>query len=185
MTLVFMVLCVEMGILFMMVLPLPHVVRRKLIHAINSLQGSSNYKVGVIFLSTVLGLQFIDCLNKLRPYFLSSNIGSSSAMYTNDQLASKFYAQRNLYISGAVLYLELAIFTVSTILRKLVLKEDRLRSFNVKLEPGTKDEAGEIEKYKVLLESKDKDIGAMKKQIQGLQDSYDKLTPSTGHSKDD
>lgn len=197
MTLVFVTLCVEMVILFLMVLPLPHGVRRKIIHTINLLNTSSHYRIGITFLSIILGLQFVDCLNKLRrydylknPYFTSSNMGSPSSMLTNDQLASKFYAQRNLYISGAVLFLELAIFTVSTILRKMVLKEDRLRSFNVKSDSGdkkddNKGEQEEVEKYQELIKSKDKDIATMKKQIEGLQRSYDELTPETKHSKDD
>lgn len=194
MTMVFVTLCVEMLILFIMVLPLPQIVRRKIIGAIDVLKGSSNYTVGVIFLSVVLGMQFIDCLNKLRrfdylknPYFTSSSMGNPSSMLTNDQLASKFYAQRNLYISGAVLYLELAIFTVSTHLRKLVAKEDRLRSFNIKSESKDEkvDDAQEVEKYQVLIESKEKDIATMKKQIAGLQGSYDKLNPTTVNSKDD
>lgn len=189
MNLVFITLCVEMGTLFMMVLPLPHILRRKFIHFIEIIQKSQNFKVGLIFFTIILGLQFIDCVNRLNkldylktPYFTMSNM-SSNTMLTNDQLASKFYSQRNLYLSGAVLYLELAIYTVITHLKKLVAKEDKLRSLNVKQTFASEDE--EIAKYKQLIESKEKDIEVMKKQIKGIQTSYDQLNPSKPISKSD
>lgn len=165
----------EMGLLFFMVLPLPHVIRRKFVKAIERLQASSNFKIGVIFISTILGLQFMDCLQRLRkfdylknPYFTTSNTSTSNTMLSNDQLASKFYSQRNLYISGAVLYLELAIFTVSTILKKLVAKKDTLRSMNVKKEFGTKKE--EANKYKELIKVKQEEINNLKKDIKSQQE---------------
>ncbi|CAH6723138.1 endoplasmic reticulum transmembrane protein 1 [[Candida] jaroonii] len=189
MNLVFITLCVEMATLFMMVLPLPHILRRKFIHLIEILQKSQNFKVGLIFFTIILGLQFMDCVNRLNrldylrtPYFTMSNM-SSNTMLTNDQLASKFYSQRNLYLSGAVLYLELAIYTVITHLKKLVAKEDKLRSLNVKQTFASEDE--EVAKYKQLIEAKEKDISVMKKQIEGIQRSYDELNPSSGISKSD
>lgn len=80
-------------------------------------------------------------------------------MMKSEQLASKFYSQRNLYISGAVLYLELAIYTVSTIVRKLVAKQDRLQSLSV---GEFADESEEIEKYKQLIKQKDQEIEKLK-----------------------
>lgn len=96
-------------------------------------------------------------------------MSASNTMLTNDQLASKFYSQRNLYISGAVLYLELAIFTVSTILKKLVAKQDTLRSVNIKKEYGSKEE--EVEKYKELIKSKQTQIDNLSKEIKSKHDT--------------
>lgn len=189
MTLVFVTLCIEMAILFLFVLPLPHAVRRKLITVIDLLRNLNNFKIGLGFFTAVLALQFIDCANRLQrldylknPYFTTSN-NSSSSMLTNDQLAAKFFSQRNLYLSGAVLYLELSIYTVGTILRKLVSKEENLRQLNVKPEFASAGE--EASKYKELISKKQQDIDTLKKQVDGLQKSYDGLTPSETRSKDD
>lgn len=180
MSLVFVTLITEMAILFALVLPLPHVVRRKFVHTVDLLRKSQNVKVGLVFFTIILGLQFFDCVNRLQrqefmknPYFLNS---LTSSMISNEQLASKFYSQRNLYLSGAVLYLELAIYSVTTIVRKLVLKEEKLRSGN---------DEGEIEKYEELIRLKEKDIEVMKKQIEGVQKAYDGLNKQTVISKDD
>lgn len=177
MTLVFVTLVSEMAILLLLVLPLPHLVRRKFIGTIDVLQKNQNVKVGIIFFTVILGLQFVDCVNRLQkmdfiknPYYASSN-----GMLNNEQLASKFYSQRNLYLSGAVLYLELAIYSVITIVRKLVLKETKLRAGN---------DDGEVEKYTELVKLREKDIEVLRKQIDGIQREYDGLN-SLAISKDD
>lgn len=129
---------------------------------INALYSSSNFKIGFWFYTIVLALQFIDCLNRLNKFDYVSNpyyTTSLPTMMKSEQLASKFYSQRNLYISGAVLYLELAIYTVSTIVRKLVAKQDRLQSLSV---GEFADESEEIEKYKQLIKQKDQEIEKLK-----------------------
>ncbi|WEJ96216.1 ER 25 kDa transmembrane protein [Yamadazyma tenuis] len=154
-----------------MVLPLPHVFRRRIVSLIDVLRSSSNFKIGVGFYSLILAMQFADCLQRLQkldymktPYFTMSNIPGGPVGLTNEQLASKFYSQRNLYISGAVLYLELAIYTVGTILKKLVLKEDRLRATNLTQKFGSEQE--EEAKYKQLLTVKDQEIAKVKAELE-------------------
>ena len=63
--------------------------------------------------------------------------------------------------------MQVAIGTVVTIVRKMVLKEKLYREANIK--PATDDEATEIEKLKHLIELKQQDIDTFKKQVQGLQ----------------
>lgn len=192
MSLVFGVLMAQLATLVLLLLPLPHRVRSKLLDVSAMLQKSTNYKVGVIFVTALLGLQFMDCLNKVKryshmtnPYFAQmANPQQMTASLLFDQLASKFYAQRNLYITGAVLYLEMAIYTVITILRKLVYKENAYRA-SVELRKAKPTDGSEAEKLRSLILLRVVDIATMKKQLEGVQSSYDKLTPAEARSKDD
>ncbi|KAM9913364.1 hypothetical protein OXX69_001708 [Metschnikowia pulcherrima] len=100
---------------------------------------------------------------------------------SSDQLASKFYAQRNLYLSGAVIYLGLSIHTVLAIMGKLVAKEASYRDSQNEGETNTE----EIAKLKETSRKREVEITAMKKQIEGVQKAYDALTDSAERSKDD
>lgn len=192
MSLVFGLLVVEMSILVLLLLPLPHMLRVRLLNVCATLRQNKNFQVGLLFTSILLGLQFLDCVNKLKryatlenPYFAQFNTQQQMAgglLY--DKLASKFYAQRNLYITGAVLYLGLSINTVVSILRKLVFKETSYRE----LSKNTKSTEADDERIRSLREQISKrevDIATMKKQLKGLQSAYDGLSASGEKSKDE
>lgn len=134
MSLVFGALILEMVTLLLMVLPLPHPVRVKIMDIATLLRNLKNFKIGFWFTVILLSMQFADCIQRLErfgnlgnPYFALNSQNKQFGTMSYDQLASKFYSQRNLYITGAVLYLMLAIYTVSTILKKLVSKETEFR----------------------------------------------------------
>ena len=86
----------------------------------------------------------------------------------------------------------LAIYTVSTILKKLVSKEAELRQLSANEKEGASkiageegEESSEVAKYKKLIEQKELDIAPLKKQVGGLQKSYDDLNPSQVIDKDE
>lgn len=188
MSLVFATLMFEMLVLVAFILPLPLVVRQRFIDGVDLLRKLKNFQVGCVFTTVLLVMQFYDCLNRLNKYDYVSNpyyTTTSAADHkirtplTSEQVASKFYSQRNLYITGAVLYLELAIATVLPILRRLVAKETEYRKLSA-AEKATLSNTGTTEKEKLqkLIAAKDLDIATFKKQIKGLQSSYDQLTTS-------
>lgn len=190
MTLVFGILVTQMTALLLLLLPLPHVVRMRLLDGYAVLKRNTNVRVGVVFTTILLGLQFLDCVKKVRryatldnPYYAQFNAGQPMALLP-DKLASKFYAQRNLYITGAVLYLELAIQTVITILDKLVRKENSYREL-AKTSKSTESEDEEIRSLRDQIAKKEVDIKALKKQLTGLQSAYDGLNESKVNAKDE
>jgi len=197
MSLVFGALILEMVTLLLMVLPLPHPVRVKIIDISILLRNLKNFKIGFWFTVILLSMQFMDCIQRLQrfghlgnPYFALNSQNNQFGTMSYDQLASKFYSQRNLYITGAVLYLMLAIFTVSTILKKLVSKETEYRKLSSGEAKGdskvaNEEELNEVAKYKKLIEQKELDIATLKKQVGGLQKSYDDLNPSQPIEKDE
>lgn len=187
MSLVFGVLVTEMAVLFIYLLPMPFVVRRKLVNGAAALRQNSNFKVGLVFSTILMALQFMDCLKKLQrfanienPYFAQNTARGGDMLY--DQLALKFYAQRNLYITGAVLYLALSINTVVSILRNLVSKESDLRKLQLTPKESDSDVLAQLRKE---LKLRELDIETMKKQLKSAQAAYDSLTPLEERSKDD
>lgn len=199
MSLVFGALILEMVTLLLMVLPLPYPVRVKIMDIATLLRKLKNFKIGFWFTVILLSMQFADCIQRLQrfgtlgnPYFALSSQNKQFGTMSYDQLASKFYSQRNLYITGAVLYLMLAIYTVSTILKKLVSKEAEFRQLSANEKEGASkiageegEESSEVAKYKKLIEQKELDIATLKKQVGGLQKSYDDLNPSQVIDKDE
>lgn len=190
MTLIFGALMGQMVVLSLLLLPLPFKFRRKILDVATLLEQSTNFKVGLVFSTALLGLSFFDCVNRLsrfssfsnQPYFTTLNLQSGAL--THDQLATKFYTQRNLYLNGAVLYLELSIYTIVGVLRKLVKKEAEFRALTSINKGDFASESEEIEKYKDLIKQKEIDISTLKKQILGLQKAFDELTPSTAAAAD-
>ena len=81
------------------------------------LQKSQNFRVGIVFSIILMSLQLLDCIQRLNKY-ADAETNPHFPGIDYDRLASKFYSQRNLYLSGAVLYLQVAIGTVVTIVRK-------------------------------------------------------------------
>lgn len=179
MSLVFVCLLTQMVSLVILLVPWPHVVRRNVIAMVDRLVKLPNFRVFVAVETVLLILQFIDCLNRLKRF----NNKMQSLLFTSDLLATKFYSQRNLYLSGAVLFLNIALFTVVLIVRKLISKEAEFRK--IKASKGPVDEKAEVDKYEQLIAKKQKDIEILKKQIDGLQRAYSQLTPdSTANKKD-
>lgn len=196
MSLVFAALMVEMAVLFLFVLPLPQVLRLRFVEVANFLQGLTNFKIGQYFATILLLMQFVDCWQRLRkfeymtnPYYTAGHqqpVPGFRGLLSSEQLASKFYSQRNLYITGAVLYMELAINTVLSILRKMVAKEQEYRQLSrAEQDTLSRADVSEAEKLRQLIAAKELDIETLRKQVQGLQLSYDALSDTTVRAKDE
>lgn len=194
MSLVFGALIAQMSYLLLILLPLPHIIRVRILETHSTLKKSSNVRVGVIFSLALLALQFIDCLKKVQkyafssrsPYYAEAQRGEQLGGILYDRLASKFYAQRNLYITGAVLYLAVATNTVHSILDKLVKKESEYRLLTKESAPkNVEGDLKAVQHYKNLLAVREKDITTMKKQLQGIQSAYDLLTADLVKSKEE
>lgn len=186
MSIVFGLLVFEMTYLLLLMVPLPFPVRQKLVNGSVKLYHNRNFKSGLIFTTVMMGLQFVDCFQKLlRYHFSDENALARDGPARYDLLASKFYSQRNLYISGAVLYLEISIITVVTILRKLVLKEELYRAASGKKEALATEPQQEAAGIRKLIKQREADIAALKKQLDGAQRQYNTLNDSEVRSKAD
>ncbi|KAI5959396.1 YET1 [Candida pseudojiufengensis] len=193
-SIVFGIMVFQMTFLLILVLPVPYIIRSKIIELYNIVTNFKNFKVFLIFSISLMSLQLMDCLQRLQKFQKNENSNLSNGFVNYDRLASKFYSQRNLYLSGSILYLTLCIFTVVTIVKKLVLKEKIYREEILKQTSGkstttTSDNndatLAEIEKLKHQIEFKERDIKNLKEQIKNNQAAYDKLNVETIITKDD
>lgn len=163
------VLVLEIVVVSVLLLPLPHVIRKKIVQTADFLYGQVQLRISLYVCTGLISMAFIDfaqkAFKKVDPVHRSANGGFIEGGYSEisggEYLARKFYNQRNFYLTGIVLVLALAIIALILLMRKLVKWDDLLSK------KGLQDEllAGQ-------LKSKDLDISTLKKQIEGLQRSY-------------
>ncbi|KAL6950027.1 hypothetical protein ACO0QE_000697 [Hanseniaspora vineae] len=121
-TLLFLLLVTEMAILFVLLMPLPHMVRKRIGYMYNNLKASSQMKTVLVVFSILVSSLFADSIKRgSRPLPLDRNL------VTPDMLATKAYHQRNIYISGFILYFGLCIPIVMGVIAKLVKYEETLK----------------------------------------------------------
>ncbi|CAI4049446.1 hypothetical protein SUVZ_13G1790 [Saccharomyces uvarum] len=128
----FSLLVIEMAILFILVLPLPQRMRKWLYlryHAVISNKKSRTY---IMVIMIFVGLLFIDSWKrsqiKVSTYHNPRNPYVRNSVTPVNALAARAYNQRNVYISGFIIYFFICILTVMSILRRIVEWNDRVKS---------------------------------------------------------
>ncbi|AJS70220.1 Yet2p [Saccharomyces cerevisiae YJM681] len=128
----FSLLVIEMAILFILVLPLPQRMRRWLYIRYSIISTNKKFRTYMVGIMIFVGLLFIDSWkrsqirvstyrNQKNPYIINNVIPV-------DALASRAYNQRNVYISGFIIYFYICILTVMSILRRIVEWNDKMKA---------------------------------------------------------
>ena len=128
----FSLLVIEMAILFILVLPLPQRMRRWLYIRYSIISSNKKFRTYMVGIMIFVGLLFIDSWkrsqirvstyrNQKNPYIINS-------VTPVDALASRAYNQRNVYISGFIIYFYICILTVMSILRRIVEWNDKMKA---------------------------------------------------------
>ncbi|CAI4664932.1 CPA_1a_G0041340.mRNA.1.CDS.1 [Saccharomyces cerevisiae] len=128
----FSLLVIEMAILFILVLPLPQRMRRWLYIRYSIISTNKKFRTYMVGIMIFVGLLFIDSWkrsqirvstyrNQKIPYIINS-------VTPVDALASRAYNQRNVYISGFIIYFYICILTVMSILRRIVEWNDKMKA---------------------------------------------------------
>ncbi|GME71449.1 unnamed protein product [[Candida] boidinii] len=207
MTLIFGTLVFEMAILTIFVLPLPHKVQDKFVLIFYKLYENQNVKIGTGFFLSLISIIFFDALRISIPSIpsddsidlLSTNNFGETGLFSGDKNAGtgvqannnyiinpwearskKFHAQRNLYITGAVLFFAASIFTIVMLLKNTVknkeilitIKKGQDEKGDVKRDPNELT-LTEFELLKEELKKKETDAVILRKQYEGLSKSYD------------
>ncbi|CCD23714.1 Yet1p NDAI_0C00530 [Naumovozyma dairenensis CBS 421] len=180
-------LILEMSVLFISVLPLPNKIRKGIYKAYFKTTSSQESKTIIIILSVLVSLLFIDSWKRSQFRVTtyqskqyqnvrrggSGNEGIDDAPVTPLQaLASRAYNQRNVYISGFILYFLVGIPTVMSIVRRLVKYDDLI-----------KEQKKITEKTSIADDTKIGDTPSSK-EIEGLEnDLYEKMISLKGLQK--
>jgi len=188
-SLVFVLLVFEMVVFGALIVPLPYSVKRKLFIFISESPLVAKLQYGIKITFIFILILFIDSCNRVYRVQLESAhatkdgsaevLGGSARMEVQ---ARKFYSQRNMYLCGFTLFLSLILNrTYVMILDNLRLEEEvkRLNGDPKAKIDGKLDQAGgvgEIGRLKKELAQKEQDIQILKKQGNGFQQEYNKLS---------
>lgn len=179
--LVFVLLVVEMALFTLLSLPLPSSIRRPLIKSISRPFQSREVTIATRCILVFVLILFIDSVNRVTSIneellaFADSETGAKlQSTFVTDRSeiqARRFYAQRNLYLTGFTLFLTLIVSrTYGLVAELLQLKED------VRSKP---DAVSSNEKVKALekeLQEKEEKIEILKVQAESLRKEYDSVS---------
>lgn len=187
----FVILTVEMAILFVLVLPLPHRFRKMLYKTYFQLTSNAQFKTVLYIFAGIIGLLFIDSWKRANiPVTLYHHAKSDDAeLNTSTQvLATRAFNQRNVYISGFILYFLIGIPTVLSIVRRLVKYQDHLN--DKAKEEGKKGETKTVKDVKKgkndkvepsireleeTLHEKTVSLEGLQTQVENLEKYYDEM----------
>jgi B-cell receptor-associated protein 31 len=191
-SLVFLLLVFEMAVFLTLVIPLPHVIKRKLFAFISESPIIAKMQYGLKITFIFILILFLDSVNRVYRVqrelasFTKEGSGMGAAHLGTDRVevqARKFYSQRNMYLCGFTLFLSLILNRTYTMILEVLRLEDRVRLLDGDKKAGGKDSAriaeagsvGEIGRLKKEIETKDRDIETLKKQCEGLTREYHTL----------
>ncbi|CAI1543054.1 hypothetical protein SEUBUCD650_0K01550 [Saccharomyces eubayanus] len=183
-TALFLILTVEMVMLFIFVLPLPFRIRRGIFSSYNQLTAKQQIKTVIVIMGGLVGLLFIDSWKRSQirvSLYHNDNSGSmgSSAVTPIQALASRAYNQRNMYISGFILYFSICIPTVMSIVKRLVkyqgLINEQKKQKLTKTSPRTEKVPKQADSTKLEEQLKKKQISleGLQKQVKNLEKYFD------------
>ncbi|ODV59226.1 uncharacterized protein ASCRUDRAFT_113819 [Ascoidea rubescens DSM 1968] len=181
MTFIFLSLIIEMSIITILVIPFPIIIRKQFITVADYVSSSLEFRVSIKCFGGLILLLFLDALNRSSSINLhpeSTGLGNSgngdgsqdnvgtNVLITPELIATKFYNQRNFYLSGAILFLLLAIPTVLNILKKIVKYETIVQTEILGKKPS------ELISLEKKLDKKSIDYETLVKQVKSLEKAY-------------
>ncbi|QLL34226.1 hypothetical protein HG536_0G00830 [Torulaspora globosa] len=184
-TSLFAVLTFEMVLLFIIVLPLPYRMRKFLYNTYYKWTSSKQFQTVYYIFGIIVGLLFVDSWKRAqvkvslyhhRKY--NEENPDPAAVTPIQALASRAYNQRNVYISGFILYFMICIPTVMTIVRRLVKYENLIREEkadrpkDAKL--GRPVEDRDIDELAEKLKNREASLRGLQKQVKNLEEFFDK-----------
>lgn len=194
-TLVFLLLVAEMALFMLLIIPMPFAAKRRVFTFIseNPLVAKLQYGMKITFIFILI--LFLDSVNRVYrvqvelAHATDSSKGSAAVM-GHERLevqARKFYSQRNMYLCGFTLFLSLILNRTYTMILETLRLEQKLKQYEG-TDKNTKQsekltvagDSGEISEYKRQLKKKDTEIGALKKQAEGLSREYNELCEKYG-----
>ena len=186
-SMVFYLLIAEIAFTTVLLLPLPLSWKSWLFKKLSSSkfnQFRNGLKISLVF----IGLLFVDSINKAKSLKSESASGKKDAQTDAYLHAKMFYAQRNIYLTGATIFLALVLIRFFSMILDLVKQEEKafvLKSQATKTSKeymklidseSEKDlEISELKDKISSLESKLKDYDILKKQADSVNSEYMKL----------
>lgn len=172
-TLLFLVLILEMSVLFVLVLPLPFRIRRLFVRSYDKLQELGQLRTVGVILYGLVGMLFLDSWWRAQRATQRFSEGATQdPLNTGLQtFATKAYNERNLYISGFILYFSICIPTVINILKSLIRQYELGAA-------AAGDDTEEVKLLRQELKGKQASLTALRAQKKNLETHFDSSTES-------
>ncbi|PCH43172.1 endoplasmic reticulum protein [Wolfiporia cocos MD-104 SS10] len=189
-TLTFMLLVAEMATFCVIVAPLPHAARKRLLRFLSESPIVAKVAYGIKIAFIFVGILFLDAFQRMLRVTAEADLAKNSGSGMQDVrsetnfAARKFYSQRNTYLTGFCLFLSLVLTRTFYILLDLIhtqeeyakLKQETAKSSRGKI--ASEEQAKQIEELKKKLaasEEKVRDYDIVKKQAEQNAKEYDRL----------
>ena len=190
----------EMGVLCFIVLPLPNRIRKLVYNTWTKLSNKQEYRTVFYILWVIVGLLFIDSWKRASipiHLFFHSNRGGNDInglghnledpVTSIQGLATRAYNQRNVYISGFILYFMIVIPSIMTLIRRLIKYQDLIdkkmggkQEELDKLKTGDKD----LDELRDQLKKREISLDGLKRQVSNYEKHFDELVKSNGNDED-
>ncbi|KAH9911484.1 B-cell receptor-associated 31-like protein [Epithele typhae] len=175
-TLTFMLLASEMGAFCVLVFPLPHVVRKKIFNFLSESPLIAKVAYGVKISFIFVAILFVDAVQRMWRVTAEADLAKSTGSGTNIA-ARKFYAQRNVYLTGFCLFLSLVLTRTFSMVLDLIHTQEEYAKLKQSL--NGVDQAKEIKDLKARLtvaeERRKAMVHVVKKQAEQNAQEYDRL----------
>ncbi|KAI9193685.1 B-cell receptor-associated protein 31-like-domain-containing protein [Polychytrium aggregatum] len=195
---VFLTLCVEIVLFLALLLPLPAAWRRPVLLSISKSQLLKKAQPAVSIVLAIVALAFFqawsDAFPDEKPHHHHhgddhDHVHTVDAINLQYAFNKKIYGQRNLYLTGSVLFLALTIARVFYIMIEQVTFEEKTKAamkqaqgsqtayLTLVEESETKDKTiADLKKELETAKKSSTDIETLKKQAKSLNDEYMRLT---------
>jgi len=179
-SLTFMLLSAEMASFCIFVAPLPFKIRRKLFRFLSESPIVAKVAYGLKISFIFIGILFVDALQRMFRITAEVETAKSSGQGIHDVRAEtsfaarKFYAQRNVYLTGFCLFLSLVLTRTFYIIQDLIHVQDEYAKLKTAAASTSRsnvvanDQTKEIERLK-------RDLTALKEQARSQAAEYDRL----------
>jgi len=189
-SLTFLLLAAEMGTFCILVAPLPYAVKKRLFSFLSESKIVAKIAYGLKISFIFVAILFADALQRMFRVTAESDAAKShhnhvvSDIRTDTGIAArKFYAQRNVYLTGFCLFLSLVLTRTFYIILDLIhVQEEYAKLKEASAKSGangtSKNDSAEIASLKKQLEEAKKqqrDFEILKKQSKQNNAEYDRL----------
>lgn len=161
-TFVFGILAFEMVMFLLLAMPVPSKFRKPITMALIKPFRLTQVQVAIKCVLAFILLLFIDTIN--RVYSINSELSqtplASGVSDRNEVQSRKFYAQRNMYLTGITLFLTFTVFRTYGLVWELLEMKEKFRAVPNQMN---------VEDLQKQIEAADKEIASMKERAEGLQ----------------
>lgn len=174
-----------MAVLCFIVLPLPHKIRKLIYGVWEKMSSKQEYRTVIYILWVIVGLLFIDSWKRANipihtPGHPSSGepldtLKSSDPVTSIQVFATRAYNQRNVYISGFILYFMVVIPSIMTLIKRLIKYQELINKKKTEdneadtMITGDKD----LDQLRSQLKQREASLIGLKKQVSNFENHWD------------